>query len=114
MGARKSPVERYSTIEEDTPIIVAVVADTAIGEFERLAKCEVPDREAVVKQLVDKANTVYAHNAGWRAKIRGRGNTGRDTLYAYMHHWLGAHLKGAHPDMLAKVPSGYGWSWHPT
>ena len=101
-------------IEEDTPIIPEIVAESVVDEATRLA----PDHAAALLSrraelaaaLAWRANAAYGSDPDsvWSKSIRGRGNRGRDTLHAFMRHWLAAELKRNDPRIFAALPSGYG------
>lgn len=76
------------SIAEDTPIIPDMVADAVVREVELWSGAELPARSVLVQVLVDRAETVYQNNDRFRRSIRSQGNKGRDTLYAFMRHWL--------------------------
>ena len=96
-------------IEDDTPILPYMVADNVIDEVGNCVPLDMSPAEqrALADKLADRADTVYASNETFRRKIRGRGNTGRDTLYAFMRHWLASELKKTRPRVFAKLPSSF-------
>jgi hypothetical protein len=106
--------QTHRLIEDDTPILPELVAESVVDEATRLA----PDhadkllsrRAELAAALTARANAVYEadHDSAWSKSIRGGGNRGRDTLYAFMRHWLAGDLKRNSPEVLAALPSGYG------
>lgn len=91
---RTQPIK--TKIEDDTPIVPWIVADSVIREIERYLW---PDGSQGLRGpsasndladiLADKANRVYQHNPAFRKAIRSkRGNYGRDYLYSFMRHWV--------------------------
>jgi hypothetical protein len=101
-------------IEEDTPIVPEIVAGAVVDEAARLAPdhaAELLSRRAeLAAALVEKASATYRANPNsvWSRSIRGGGNRGRDTLYAFMRHWLAADLKRNSPDVFSALPRNYG------
>lgn len=96
-------------IEDDTPILPHIVADAVIGEVERCTPLELSTAEErdLADRLADRANAVYAKNDRFRRKIRGRGDLGRDALYAFMRHWLASELKKIRPRVFAQLPQRF-------
>lgn len=85
---------KFTTLEEDTPIRSRIIAEVVVGEAEELLGFrEIPDRESFVRELVDEQARLYQINQEWRRKMRAGGNKGRDTLYAFMRHWLTSDVK---------------------
>lgn len=89
---------RIHTIEEDTPIIPGAVAESVLAEASRLLDIDLsPD---LTEWLSGYATAVYANNPKFRKAINSEanhGNAGRDTLYAYMRHWLSSEILNRHP-----------------
>jgi hypothetical protein len=99
-----------SLIEDDTPIMPWVVADSVIREIERYlwptGDCGLrgpQSAEDLTEKLAGKANTIYQRNEQFRRKIRGNGNAGRDYLYMFMRHWVAGECK----DRGLKVPDSF-------
>lgn len=82
---------RKRTIEDDTPIMPDVIAEGTVEKVERTYKIRLG--RAYVDRLVKRQATLYATSAPWRRKMNAAGNRGRDTLYAFMLHWLAADMK---------------------
>ena len=105
------------TIEADTSILPYVVADSVINTAEHVAAMEIPNHEKILRYLVDHAEQIYTHNRDFKKKIQSHadhGNAGRDHLYVFMEHWLGAYLKRHHRKLYEALPDGYGWSYSPS
>lgn len=83
------------SIENDTPIIPWIVADTIVNEVFHSANYELPPN--IVDRLAEKAEVVYKKNVYFRRKIQS--DDGRDILYAFMRHWLAAIVKDEHPKL---------------
>jgi hypothetical protein len=60
-----------------------------------------------IRELVARANTVYAHNQRFHRRIRGNGSTGRDYLWMFTRHWLAALLSEHRPHLHARLPRSY-------
>ncbi len=92
-------------IEWDTPIIPEIIADAVCEEVSVWLQEPLP-REWV-RELADRANTVYARNEQFRHRIRGAGDRGRDRLWAFMRHWLAARLRTLRHDLYARIPASF-------
>ncbi len=92
-------------IEWDTPIIPEIIADAVCEEVSVWLQEPLP-REWV-RELADRANTVYARNEQFRRRIRGAGDRGRDRLWAFMRHWLAARLRTLRHDLYARIPASF-------
>lgn len=103
--ARKHKIGR---IEDDTPLLPWVVADSVIGEVEQ-CHGELRNRDAIADRLADRADRIYQRNERFRKTMRSRGNTGRDMLYSFMRHWLSADLKKTDPTVYRKLPREFAW-----
>lgn len=85
-------------IEKDTPIMPAVIAGCVLDELQGFlherGQAQIPQAKVDEFEvyLVGKQADLYQHNPSWRKKMRARGNKGRDTLYAFMRHWLAAEV----------------------
>jgi hypothetical protein len=82
------------TIEEDTPLIPSIIAENVVAEVGDLIHYLNPTDPAGAR-LVRRAEHLYQVNPEFAKKLRRRGNGGRDTLYAFMRHWLAAYLLDA-------------------
>lgn len=104
---RVAKAKAIGNIENETPIMPWIVADTIIDEvvwylskhgiYEAEANRIYERKDDLANWLTNYANTVYKHNASWRKKIKAHGNKGRDTLYAFMRHWLASDLRKTEP-----------------
>jgi len=101
-------------IEDDTPILPELVAESVVDEAARLAPgCAselLSRRDELAAALTARANAAYGADpdSTWSRSIRGAGNRGRDTLYAFMRHWLAADLKRNSPVVFSALPRNYG------
>jgi hypothetical protein len=113
-GLREAPTKRSRAgrIEDDTPILPYVVADSVIGEVESYTGDEIPDKRALADHLADRADEVYQSDERFRRQIRAKGNKGRDQLYVFMRHWLSSELKQHHPEIFRKLPQSF-WNGEP-
>src|SRR2546422_656487 len=92
-------------IEKDTPLVPRAAAEGVCHEAAVWLHQPLPRR--FVRELTAYANTVYAHNARFRRKVRGEGTRGRDYLWVFMRHWLCALLADRRPQLHARLPSSY-------
>lgn len=92
-------------IELDTPIVPRAVAECVCEEVGVWLDQPLPRRW--VRELTARANTIYAHNARFRRKTRGQGNSGRDYLWAFMRHWLAGLMWERRPQLHARLPADY-------
>jgi len=106
---RRRRLEAIQGIQDDTPIVPHIVADTVINEVERCFPLNMGrvEARALADKLADRANLVYKKDENFRRRIRGRGNSGRDMLYAFMRHWLTAELAKSRPDIYRRLPSDF-------
>jgi hypothetical protein len=92
-------------IEEDTPIVPRGVAEQVCEEAS-LWLGEAFPREWVM-ELAEHANVVYQHNVRFRRLLRRDGDAGRDSLRAFMRHWLCGLLASRRPDLGQRLPESY-------
>ncbi len=92
-------------IAEETVLVPAIVA-TGVWEEVCVWLGEELPREWQLK-LMDRAEAVYATNAGVRRRLRGSGNGGRDWLWIFMRHWLAALIQHYRPALYARLPTGF-------
>lgn len=92
-------------IADDTPIMPEIVADQVVSEVEGYVG-EHLGRE-YQDALVKHAHDTYNANARFRKQVRGHGDTGRDTLYSFMRHWLASDLKKKRPKVYRKLPKSF-------
>ena len=92
-------------IELDTPLVPRAVAEAVCEEAGVWLDQPLP--RWWVRELTAYANTVYAHNARFRRKVRGQGDSGRDYLWAFVRHWLTGLLWEHRPQLHARLPADY-------
>jgi hypothetical protein len=97
------------TIEQDTPILPYVIADSVIRELARYLHREhsidLDNAADLETALSSKADRCYQHNAFFAKRIRGA--SGRDYLYAFMRHWLSAEVCDQRPGLRYKIPARF-------
>lgn len=109
---------KKARIEDDTPIIPELVADTILGSELNGFFYDKPELQAawekvydvkdkMARQLAKRADQTYGANPDFAKKIRARGNKGRDTLYVFMRHWIAAELKKKFPAVYQALPSSF-------
>lgn len=84
---------------EDAAVMPELIIDTAVDQNR---KVPTEKREDIKKWLLTKFASVYKANQRWAEEIlNGRGNKGRDSLYAFVNHWIDGAVasaeKGAGP-----------------
>ena len=82
-------VNKY--FNDEHPLIIDMVIEQAVNH-----RKDVPHekRKEVEKILMDKFASVYKHNHRVADSIlNGRGNSGRDTLYSFLNHWIDSLVK---------------------
>ena len=104
---RKRRVAGRPQLERDTPIIAQAAARQVVEEASRWLGVALPARYAA--GLAHRARVTYAHGTAFRQKLRRAGDEGRDTLYAFMRHWLAARLHAERPEWFARLPKDYAW-----
>ena len=92
-----SPFEKAAGI---CPLHIAWIVTDELQHYFRVA---LPDN--VCEQLADRAERVWAHNAYWRHKFKGR--RGRAYLLSFMRHWLSALLYEEPPGLFKQLPDSY-------
>jgi len=98
-------MKRIPRIESDTPIVPSAIA---IAVWEEASDwLDEPLPRSWIRELVAHANTVYAHNSQFRRIIRGRGDRGRDSLWAFTRHWLAGLLWEHRRHLHAQLPASY-------
>jgi hypothetical protein len=93
------------SIYNDTPIVPEIIADDVAREA-----CDVACRDdlpGLSDWLANRAERVYAASYSFRQKIRGRGNSGRDTLRMFMRHWAASWLVEHQVMRRSAVPRGF-------
>lgn len=97
------------SIENDTPIMPCVVADSVVEHVE--AHFGIALGRSASDRLVEHQAALYTNSATWRKKMRAKGDKGRDTLYAFMLHWLAADIEKTHPQVSRRIGSA---AWYGT
>ena len=90
----------HKRIEDETPILPFVIADSVTRELEKYLGRQLDSRESLIERIVAKGDGCYQHDECFRRMIRG--TNGRDYMYMFMRHWLAAEL---YPNI--KVPQSF-------
>lgn len=98
-------MKRVPRIDLDTPLVPRAVAEGVCEEAGVWLDQPLPRRW--VRELTAYANSVYAHNARFRRKVRGPGNSGCDYLGVFVRHWLCGLLWERRPHWHAHLPASY-------
>lgn len=103
-------IKTSKSIEDDTGIVAEAVAEGVLSQAERLLDHQLDD--SLLGQLVMHAEATYQESKPFRAKIRSRGNRGRDNLWSYMQHWLASLLLEAsnHNPAVRRILENSGFS----
>src|SRR5882672_10898121 len=101
----QTPMKRAPRIELDTPLIPHAVTVAVHEEAGAWLDQALPRRW--IRELIARANTVYARKERFRRTIRAGGNRGRDHLWIFMRHWLAALLHDRRPRLHARLPALY-------
>lgn len=107
--------ETSMTLDRDTPMLPLVMADRVVSRWiwwldsvgrPSLARQVAGKEGEVAAYLADKAEWHYQHALLFRTKMQSRrGNQARDTLYAFMYHWMTAAMQRSFPELRGSVPS---------
>lgn len=106
------------TIETDTPLIVDIIAEKVRDEWQAWLQVAYPavaekvqaKEKEVADYLESRANRLYAVNAGFKHLVRGKGDKGRDYLYATMYHWMAGNMFRSFPQIPRhSVPGHLRW-----
>src|SRR6266567_4168166 len=97
--------QRIPQIESDTPIVPRAIMEAVCEEAGIWLGQPLPRRW--IRELAARANAVYAHNPRFRRKVRARGNSGRDYLWAFTRHWLSGLMWERRPQLHARMPNSY-------
>ncbi len=98
---------RRKGIEDETCIMPGVVADGVVQEVAVAledARGELPEaacaflddaaaQRAMSDRLAARADETYKASDTFAKRINGRGDSGRDTLYAFSRHWAAADVR---------------------
>lgn len=82
------------SIEDDTGIVTMVLAEAVVEKAAALLGPAINNQE-LSGYLVGHADAVYETNPRFRKEIQSEadhGNSGRDTLFAYMQHWVSSKI----------------------
>lgn len=88
-----------------TGILPIVVAEGVVDEVQMNLDVDL-SADRYTERLVDEAERIYAHNKDFQKKIRA-GGRGRDTLWAFMRHWLSSYLRKDHPEVFRRLPQEF-------
>ena len=100
-----SPRIRLSRLELETPLLPLLVAESVCAEAANFLNNDAPMAEAPA--LAARARRLYRRNEKFAARLRERGNGGRESLRAFMRHWLTARLSRTAPRLAGKLPNGF-------
>lgn len=101
-------LRRRHELERDTPLVALAAARQVVEEAARWLDVALPDAQAV--WLAGRARECYAHSASFRvALVRHGWDASRETLYAFLRHWLAARFYETEPALLARLPADYAW-----
>ena len=96
---------------ERAPPIVGIATARAVIES-RSAKLGHPLPDSLARQLARRARTHYRthyrHSPVFRRRLRAPGDRGRDTLHAFMNHWLDEAFSGPGQRRLTRLSSARG------
>jgi hypothetical protein len=92
-------------IVRDTPLRPLLMADNVCNEVSIYLRTEIPARYP--EWLAAIAESYYKDDPDFRKRMRSRSNSGRDTLYSYMRHWLASFLQVERPDLYCCLPSAF-------
>jgi hypothetical protein len=124
-STKTSVPKEIKTIEEKNPVMmIDVIAESVIQEASVLLR-ELNSRpveeylssDKPVKYLVERAETIYAHNPRFRKGVdsnANHGNAGRDYLVGFMRHWLSGEIrKASHENSkIRQILERSGFSWY--
>lgn len=99
---------RRHDLERDTPLVALAAARQVVEEAARWLDEAMPADEAA--RLAARARLAYARSASFRRALSRRADDAdRETLYAFLRHWLAARLHAEEPANFARLPAGYAW-----
>ncbi len=91
-------------IERDTELMPWLIADSIITEVARWLDLDTSLPADWSDWLDRRAERCYAKSAHFHKLLHRRGNGGRDTLYAFMRHWLAAKMMKEAPALARRMP----------
>ena len=100
-----SCTDKNAIFEDETALIPGMIATLVWEEACRFLDADLP--KGWIPQLARKAKTIYSHNLRFRAVLRRPGCSGRDSLYAFMRHWLAALLLKYDATLFHRLPDSY-------
>lgn len=99
---------RRHDLERDTPLVALAAARQVVEEAERWLGDALPAGEAA--RLAARARLAYARSASFRRALARRADDAdRETLYAFLRHWLAAGFYETEPALFARLPAVYAW-----
>jgi hypothetical protein len=104
-GYEIEPAPQGPFIADDTSLVPDIVARGVWEEACAYLNVDLP-REWMGR-LTRRAELIYQRNARVRARLRGRGNSGRDWLWTFMRHWLTALLHWHQPLLFNRLPADF-------
>jgi hypothetical protein len=107
-SARSSPAPkrpRAPRLEEETPLLARIVAETICAEAAAWLEDDEPMRYAPA--LAARAVRLYARNPSFAKRLQAPGNTGREWLRVFLRHWLAARLKRHHRALFDRLPQSF-------
>lgn len=100
-----TPSLGLDTLDLDTALMPEIIADSVCREVASYLDDEslLNDEHALADTLAAKARAIYSANARFAKTLRA--SDGRDTLYAFMRHWLTAELRRVRPAI--RLPASF-------
>lgn len=80
--------------EKKTPLLLDVVAETIIADFEFVYKTKlIPEqRQFFINHFDERIRWLYTNNQRWKRTLNNKTNAGRDHCYIFAYHWLMAYM----------------------
>ena len=91
-------------LERETYLTPYIIAENVCREARYLTGSDVP--MGYETWLGRRTRQLHAINRGFNRRLRG--DSGRDWLYVFLHHWITARLKREHPRLGRLLPESYG------
>ena len=89
--------------ERQTGCCPLIMATLMLDQLKNYFWTELPDDYA--DEVAQKAEIVFAGNARWRKKFKGR--RGREYLEMFLRHWLAGVLARKNPVLFRQLPESY-------